>query len=63
MILRMLWEKVFFGLEPAQKEVAIKKLRGNGDYEKLIKNLIKLRKEKVQKILNLLTEVIITYVT
>lgn len=59
----MLWDKIFVGLEPAQKEMAIKKLRGNGDYEKLIKNLIKLKKEKVQKILNLLTEVIITYVS
>lgn len=63
MILRMLWEKIFFGLEPAEKEVAIKKLRGNQDYDKLIKNLVKLKKEKVEKILNLLTEVIIAYVT
>lgn len=63
MILRTLWEKVLFGLEPAQKEMTIKKLRGNGDYEKLIQNLIKLKKEKVEKILNLLTEVIITYVS
>lgn len=61
MILRMLWEKIFFGLEPAQKEVAIKKMRGSADYDRLINNLTKLKKEKVEKILNLLTEVIITY--
>lgn len=63
MILKMLWEKVLFGLEPAQKEVAIKKLRSNGDYDKLIQKLIKLRKEKVERILNLLSEVITTYVS
>lgn len=63
MILRMLWEKVFFGLEPAQKEMAIKKMRANGDYDKLVKNLTKLKKQKVDKIISLLTEVIITYIS
>lgn len=62
MILKSLWEKVFAGYDPKSKEKAIKELRKMSDYDKLIGHLMKVKKEKVEKILNILTDLIIEYV-
>lgn len=61
MVLKMLWEKVYAGYDPKVKETAIKQLRQSGDYDQLIGHLLKAKKEKVQKIINLVGEVIIAY--
>lgn len=60
-MLKTLWTKVYTGYDPKVKELAINTLRKTGDYDKLIVHLMKVKKEKVQKILNLLSEIIITY--
>lgn len=61
MVLKMLWEKVYAGYDPKVKETAIKQLRQSGDYDQLIGHLLKAKKEKVQKIINLVGEVMIAY--
>ncbi|KAJ0183996.1 hypothetical protein K1T71_000419 [Dendrolimus kikuchii] len=63
MILKTLWTKVFLGYDPEIKEEGIKTLRKSGDYQKLIDHLTKVKKEKVQRLLDLIAEVIITYMS
>lgn len=63
MVLKMLWTKVYIGIDPKLKEKAIKQLKKTGDYDKLINHLIKVKKEKVPHILHLLAEIIIAYMT
>lgn len=61
MVLKMLWTKVYVGVDPKMKEKAIKQLRKTGDYDKLINHLVRVKKEKVPRILHLLSEIIIAY--
>lgn len=63
MILNTLWNKVYKAFDAKTKEQAIITLRKSGDYEKLLKHLQKVKKEKVKKILNLLSELILTYMS
>lgn len=61
MILKTLWTKVCHGFDAKTKESLIKTLRTSGDYEKLVNLLVKVKKEKVQKVLNLLSEIMLIY--
>lgn len=61
MVLKMLWTRVYVGHDPKTKEKAIKQLKKTGDYDKLINHLLKVKKEKVPRILELLTLIIIEY--
>lgn len=61
MILNTLWNKVYKAYDDKTKEQAIKTLRKSDDYNNLLKNLQKLKKGKIQKILDLMTEIIMTY--
>lgn len=63
MILKTLWTKAYKGFDVAAKEQAIKKLKTTGEYDKLINHLLKVKKENVQKLLNLFSEIIIIYMT
>lgn len=63
MVLKMLWEKVFVNYDAKSKEAAIRTLRKSSDYDKLMEHLVKVKKEKVEYILNLLVEIIIVYVS
>lgn len=58
----MLWEKVYRKYDAKTKEQAIKLLRKSGDYDNLINHLLKLKKEKVNKLINLIGEVMIIYI-
>lgn len=49
------------GFDAKTKESLIKTLRTSGDYEKLVNLLVKVKKEKVQKVLNLLSEIMLIY--
>lgn len=61
MILKTLWTKVCHGFDTKTKEKLIKTLRTSGDYDKLVTLLIKVKKEKVQKVLGLLSEIMLIY--
>ena len=63
MVLKMLWEKVYASYDAKQKEMAIKKLRSSGEYDHLLLHLQKVKKEKVKKIIHLIGEVMIIYMT
>ncbi|CAB3225983.1 unnamed protein product [Arctia plantaginis] len=47
MILKTLWTKTYQGFDAKSKEAAIKQIRNSGDYDKLIKYLMKVKKEKL----------------
>ncbi|CAH2103914.1 unnamed protein product [Euphydryas editha] len=61
MVLKMLWEKVYARYDAKAKEMAIKQIRQTGDYENLIEHLMKVKRDKVRKIINLVGEVMIIY--
>lgn len=61
MILKMLWTKVYHGYDAKSKEHVIRELRKSGDYDKLGNLLAKVKKEKVERVLNLLSEIMIIY--
>lgn len=63
MILKTLWTKTYQGFDAKTKEAAIKQIRNSGDYEKLTKYLMKVKKEKVQRLLNLFSEIILIYMS
>ncbi|CAH4038473.1 unnamed protein product [Pieris brassicae] len=63
MIMKMLWEKVFGQYDAKSKELAIRKIRSGGDYDTLVKNLMKVQKDKVKKIINLVAEVMLVYMS
>ncbi|KAF9421962.1 hypothetical protein HW555_002182 [Spodoptera exigua] len=61
MLLKVLWTKVYRGHDPETKEQIIRHLKKMGDYEQLINLLTKVNKKKVEKLLNLLAEIMIIY--
>lgn len=63
MVLKTLWSKVFKNSDIQTKEQAIKKIKKSGDYDKLLNDLQKVNKNKVSKILNLVAEIMILYMT
>lgn len=63
MVLKMLWEKVYARYDAKAKEMAIRTIRETGDYEHLIQHLMKVKRDKVRKIINLVGEVMIVYMS
>lgn len=63
MVLKMLWEKVYASYDVKSKELAIKKLRKAGEYDHLILYLQKVKKENVKKVINLVGEVMLAYMS
>ncbi|XP_045458393.1 uncharacterized protein LOC123668742 isoform X2 [Melitaea cinxia] len=63
MVLKMLWEKVYARYDAKTKEMAIRTIRETGDYEHLIQRLMKVKRDKVRKIINLVGEVMIVYMS
>lgn len=61
MVLKMLWTKVYHGYDAKSKEHVIKTLRTSGDYDKLITHLGKVKKQNVQRVLNLLSEIMLIF--
>lgn len=61
MVMRMLWERVYDGLDSKVKEEAIQTLKKRGDYDKLVDQLQKVKKEKLNYVLNLVAELMIVY--
>ncbi|CAK1554884.1 unnamed protein product [Leptosia nina] len=63
MILKMLWDKVYGQYDAKTKELAIKKIRSRADYEHLVNHLMKLHKDKAKKIVDLVAEVMLVYIS
>lgn len=61
LVLKMLWNKVFKDFDAKTKEFTIRKLREKGDYDKLVTQLQKVKKEKLEHILNLVAEIMIAF--
>ncbi|VVC93756.1 unnamed protein product [Leptidea sinapis] len=53
MILKTLWSKVLNNYDVKTKEMAMKQIKASPDYDKLVISLTKVKKEKVQKIIDL----------
>lgn len=63
MLSNSLWNKVYKGYDAETKKNAIKTLRKTGEYGKLLNYLQTVKKSKLKRLLYLLTEFIMTYMS
>lgn len=61
MVMRMLWDRVYAGLDDAVKEQAIATLKKKGDYDSLVTQLQKVKKDRLNYVMNLVAELMIAY--